>query len=259
MLPLEIIEIILSDLDHDSLRACALASSRFRLPAQRLLFKEMTFPWGHRLNSGALQRASDILSSTPHLLAFVRELTVGRIYRKEGPEALLALLRTFHHAKLERFSIDIIDGYMPDDICAALVEVFVQSSLKKVVLWSFDGMPTSILLGAFASCEDVVVRCYSLSLATTVDPAPQPTSVSLSPDISAGGGDTPLRSLDMRNMSDAAETLLQPAISRLLSGLRKLEIYALALSAINICAATLTHLKLRRADDTQACECCVPA
>ncbi|KAJ7602363.1 hypothetical protein DFH06DRAFT_1351357 [Mycena polygramma] len=255
MVPLELIEIILSDLDHDSLRACALASSRFRLPAQRLLFKEMSFPVEHKFDpeaAGVMQRASDILSSTPHLLAFVREFTVGRMYRKEGIEALHALLRTFRHAKLERFSIDEVDEYMPDDICAALVEIFVQSSPKKVVLWGFDDMPPSILVAAFASCQDVVVRCHSLHIATTVDSAPQPANVSLSPDIHARGGDTSLESLDIRNTLDAAEFLLQPAISRLLSGLRKLEIYALALSAINSCSATLTHLKLRRADDMQA-------
>jgi hypothetical protein len=75
--------------DEDSLRACALASRRFLLPAQRLLFKTMSFSmeqkFGGYLNNTweLLQNASDTLSSSPHLIAFVRELNVGSMYSED--------------------------------------------------------------------------------------------------------------------------------------------------------------------------------
>ncbi|KAJ6593408.1 hypothetical protein B0H19DRAFT_19776 [Mycena capillaripes] len=268
MVPQEILEYILSDLDYDSLCACALASRRFLLPAQRLLFKEMSFPTQQnfrRVGEGSsdpitllVQRASDILSSSPQLLAFVRELNVGSMYWKEGWEALEVLLRTLGPAKIEYFSMDGAISAMSEDVCLALTRIFAQPSLKKVVLWSWDGIPLSTLVAAFASCHNVVVRCNTLQIATTIDAASpastQATNSSLSPDIHAEDGDTPLEHLAMHIREGAGDFLLQPRISRLIRSLRKLEIFADALTAVHFCSATLTHLKLHIAWGLEAAE-----
>ncbi|KAF7367583.1 hypothetical protein MSAN_00821600 [Mycena sanguinolenta] len=245
-------------------KACALTSRRFLLPAQRLLFKEMSFPmqqnFGNfslfrRQSNGAfdpitllVQRASDILSSSPHLLAFVRQLKVGSMYWEEGWEALRDLLCTFRPAKIVCFTMEGALQAMPSDVCVALTGIFAQSSLQKVVLWGWDDIPPSTLTAAFASCQNVVVRCHTLEMATAMDAASpaskQDTNTCLSPAIDAGDGATPLECLVMEVENGAGDFLLQPTISRLIRGLRELEIFPDALPAAHFCSTTLTHLAL---------------
>lgn len=266
MVPQELLDDMLADLDEDSLRACALASRRFLLPAQRLLFKEMSFPMQQNFRGEEkgisnpitllVQRASDILSSSPQLLAFVRELNVGSMYWKEGWDALEVLLRTLRPGKIKCFSMEGAMEAMPQDVCVALTGIFAQPSLKKVMLLSCNGIPPSTLVAAFTSCHNVVVRCNTLPITTTIDaasPASRPAAnVSLPPAIHAEDGGTPLECLAMRIRDGAGDFLVQPRISRLISGLRKLEIFADALGAAHFCSRTLTHLKLHI-----ACECYV--
>ncbi|KAF8210952.1 hypothetical protein K438DRAFT_1959162 [Mycena galopus ATCC 62051] len=213
----ELIDAILSDVDEDDdLQACALVSRRFLLPAQQRLFKEMSFP-----------RASNILSSFSHFLAFVRELKVGNRVLLAG--------RPLHT--------------IPMDVCVVLVETFAQSSLQKVVLWSWDDyVPPSPLTTALASCQNVVVRCSTLEMAKAMDAASavseQGTNTYLSPAFDAGDGATPLECLAMHIRYSAGAFLLQPAISRLIRGLQRLEIHEDALPAAHFCSTMLTHLTL---------------
>ncbi|KAJ7883473.1 hypothetical protein B0H14DRAFT_2564878 [Mycena olivaceomarginata] len=205
MVPQELLDDMLADLDEDSLHACALASRRFLLPAQRLLFKEMSFPMQQNFRGVEkgisnpitllVQRASDILSSSPQLLAFVRELNIGSMYWKEGWDALEVLLRTLRPGKIKCFSMEGAMEAMPQDVC------------------SIAGIQTA-------------------------------ANVSLSPAIHAEDGGTPLECLAMHIRDGAGDFLVQPRISRLISGLRKLEIFADALGAAHFCSRTLMHLKL---------------
>jgi hypothetical protein len=268
MVPQELIDSILSDVDDDSdsLRACALASKCFLTPAQRLLFKEMSFPMQQNFRgvpTGAsnpitllVQRASDTLSSSPHLLPFVRQLTIGSMYWKEGWEALKVLLCTLRPAKLEHFVMQGALKAMPSDVCVALTRIFAQPSLQKAVLWGWDDIPPSVLTAAFGSCQNVVVRCDTLEMAIGIDAAlptsEQGTNTYHSPAIDAGGA-TPLECLAMVVREGAGDFLLQPTMSRLIRGLRELEIFADALPAVHFCSTTLTHLVLH-----MPCEYCAP-
>ncbi|KAJ7855750.1 hypothetical protein B0H14DRAFT_2754344 [Mycena olivaceomarginata] len=243
MVPQELLDDMFVDLDEDSLRACALASRRFLLPAQRLLFKEMSFPMQQNFRGESkgisnpitllVQRASDILSSSPQLLAFVRELNVGSMYWKEGWEALEVLLRTLRPGKIECFSME---GAM-EAIASGSAMAF-----RHLYWWLH-----------FASCRNVVVRCNTLQVTTTIDAASpasrRATTVPLPPAIHAGDGDTLLECLAMRIRHGAGDFLVQPTISRLISGLCKLEIFADALGAVHFCSRTLTHLKLHIASE----------
>ncbi|KAF7377978.1 hypothetical protein MSAN_00221700 [Mycena sanguinolenta] len=255
MVPQELIDAILSEIDDDdeTLKACALASRRFLPPAQRLLFKEMSFPMQQKFRGqpeGAsnpitllVQRASNLLSSSPHLLAFVRELNVGSMYWKEGWEALRVLLCTFHPAKLACFSMDGALDEMPRDVCVAITGIFAQSSLQKVMFWSWDDIPPSILTAAFASCRNVVARCNTLEMATATDAASSTSNQGTNtPAIDFDDGATPLECLTMEIRAGAGDFLLRPTISRLIGGVRELEIFDDALTAAHLCSTTLTHL-----------------
>ncbi|KAJ7288201.1 hypothetical protein C8J57DRAFT_1641517 [Mycena rebaudengoi] len=274
MIPQELIDAILADVNEDSLQACALTSRRFLLPAQRLLFKEMYFPmqqnFGGRfpmqqnltgLSAGAtdpitlcMHRASDILSSSPHLLAFVRQLRVGSMYWEEGWEALKVLLCTLRPAKIECFSMQGALKRMPRDVCIALTGIFAQSSLQKVMLWSWDDIPSSTLTAAFASCQNVVIRCNTLDMATAVVAASPTSKQGTNPANEAGDGATPLECLTMHTRDGAGDFLLQPTISRLIRGLQKLEIFPDALTAVHFCSTMLTHLALRMAWEIESAE-----
>ncbi|KAF8157530.1 hypothetical protein K438DRAFT_2074062 [Mycena galopus ATCC 62051] len=265
MVPQELIDVILSDVDDDSLPACALASRRFLLPAQRLLFKEMSFPVQQNFRgrgNGAsdpitllVQRASNILSSSPHLIAFVRHLNVGSMYWEEGWEALKVLLCTLRPANIECFSMQGALAGMPRDVYLALTGIFGQSSLQKIALWGWDDIPPSTLTAAFASCQNVVVRCTTLQMATATGAASptlkQGMNTYLSPVID---GATPLECLALHIRQGAGDLLLQHTTSRLLRGLRELEIFPDALTAAHLCSTTLTHLALHIAWGLESAE-----
>ncbi|KAJ7111273.1 hypothetical protein C8R44DRAFT_883094 [Mycena epipterygia] len=133
-----IIDLILTDVDDEaSLRECALTSRLFLLPAQRLLFREISIPTEQRFErrymngvSDMVERLSDILSSSPHLLAFVREVNIGSMYGETGWNLLEVLLRILGRAKLERFSTHAPFDTAPPNICVALTALFAQPSLQ---------------------------------------------------------------------------------------------------------------------------------
>ncbi|KAJ6510984.1 hypothetical protein C8R45DRAFT_1207765 [Mycena sanguinolenta] len=275
MVPQELIDAILSDVDDDddgdSLRACALVSRRFILPAQRLLFKEMSFPMqqnvrGQPHGQGAehpitllVQRASDILSSSPHSIAFVRQLNVGSMYWEEGWDALKDLLCTLRPAKIAYFSMQGSLANIPSDVNVAIAGIFAQPSLQKAKLWSWDHILPSTLIAAFALCQNVFVRCSSFEMATAVDLASPSNQGYFSPAIDVDGA-TPLECLTMKIDCGVGDFLLQPTISRLIRGLRELEIlqfsqiYPDALTAAHLCSTTLTHLVLHVLEGFESAE-----
>ncbi|KAJ6510982.1 hypothetical protein C8R45DRAFT_965794 [Mycena sanguinolenta] len=260
MVPQELIDAILCELsqvddddDGDSLRACALVSRRFLLPAQRLLFKEMSFPVQQNFRGQPtrayhpitllVQRASGILSS-PHLIAFIRQLNIGSMYWEEGWDALKVLFCTLRPAKIACFSMEGAMARIPSDVSVALAGIFAQPSLQKVKLWGWDDISLSTLTAAFMACPNVVVRCSILEMATAMNAASPSQQEYLSPAIDAGDGPTPLKCLAMHTRDGAGDFLLQPTISRLISGLRELEIFPDGLIAAHLCSTTLTHLVL---------------
>ncbi|KAJ6532862.1 hypothetical protein DFH09DRAFT_1284506 [Mycena vulgaris] len=247
----ELIEAIFAEVDdRRSLQACALASRPFVLPAQRLLFKKMSFPVDTRLGSASrrsyatkcAQRACDILSSAPHLIAFVRELKIGSMQGVAGWTALAALLRKLQPAKIERFSMEGPMDMIPSTVRVALAAIFSQPSLQHVEFRSSGPIPPSILANVFASCREVFVRSDGIE-------TPQTTSAAYG---SEGDTDTnlplghaiPLEHLTMATRDGAGSFLLEPEISHRIHRLQYAQIYPDALAAMHQCSTTLTHLTL---------------
>ncbi|KAJ7238765.1 hypothetical protein B0H12DRAFT_89755 [Mycena haematopus] len=69
-LPQELLELILFDLDADSLRACALVSSPLLPPSQRLIFRSLVISYAD------IPKAQSLFAAAPHILGYVCDLLI---------------------------------------------------------------------------------------------------------------------------------------------------------------------------------------
>ncbi|KAJ7462148.1 hypothetical protein FB451DRAFT_1267942 [Mycena latifolia] len=252
----------LADEADASLRACALTSKIFRVPAQCLLFRRMTFPVEHNFRGGGcpamerVRRATDILSSSPHLIASVRQLHIGSMYWKEGWAAMEVFLRILKPARIERFSMEGAVNAMPANVRVALADLFAQPSMQNVKFWSWDSVSPAIVAAAFAFCRKVYIRSYLLETQTAVHADSSTSEQEPHGEFLLAienGGDV-MEHLVMLTPHNSGDFLLNPALSRFITHLREMEIYADGLEALHLCSDTLTHLKIHEIGDIESPE-----
>ncbi|KAJ6582722.1 hypothetical protein DFH09DRAFT_1145778 [Mycena vulgaris] len=172
--PAIILSIFQSILDDamDFRSPCALASRPLLIPAQRLLFRhiytrvEQTYGGSLDPVRECLRRLSDVFTSSPHLLAFVRKVQLGSMYSQGGWDAMQILLQTLQPAKIERFSISGAVDDMPANVRAALAGVLSQPSLQDVTFTIWGNVRPEMVAAAFASCRKVCIACSGIGTLT---------------------------------------------------------------------------------------------
>ncbi|KAJ7842197.1 hypothetical protein B0H14DRAFT_3456957 [Mycena olivaceomarginata] len=152
-LPQELLELIFTALDQESLRACALVSSSLVAPSQRSIFRSLAI----RIPDGDIPKAQALLSSAPHVTGYVRELKV----RLEDEEALssqngvlASILPSFPH--LECLSIKgwfgpIRWNHMTLPLQSAVEELMTSSNLRSLDLEEILDIPSSFIVLALSS------------------------------------------------------------------------------------------------------------
>ncbi|KAJ7609246.1 hypothetical protein DFH06DRAFT_189733 [Mycena polygramma] len=175
-IPHELIAAIVDELEHDraSLKACSLVASAFCSPSQRHLFRAM---WLHRENwqfytsvqealhrgttvpSGTIKRGSALLSESPHLAAYVRDLTIDLSDSANEDVPLAHVLQAAQN--LERFVISglvVHWGDLSGPLVSTLLDAFARPGLKSVHLLNMRDVPASAMLRVLASARVVSIH-----------------------------------------------------------------------------------------------------
>ncbi|KAJ7479126.1 hypothetical protein FB451DRAFT_1240668 [Mycena latifolia] len=141
----------LENQDYASLHACSLVACAFVAPTQRHLFRRLALTRQNRaLNEARAKVAqrSALLSSSPHLATYVRDLTL----------------------QIDLFSDRLVIrggarkwGELPADLRTALVALFSLQGLRCVALDCFSGVPASIIRYALSSFKEVSLTSIYIS------------------------------------------------------------------------------------------------
>ncbi|KAJ7613205.1 hypothetical protein FB45DRAFT_939141 [Roridomyces roridus] len=252
-IPHELVASIVDELQHDrgSLKSCSTVSSSFCPPSQRHLFRSM---WLHRENwkhytptqralqagnsvpSGTIKGAFNLLSESPHLAAYVRDLTVDLPDSADEDAPLEHILRTA--ANLERFVVfGLAARWMeiPPVLESALLDVFARPTLNGLHFLHLHGIPTRVIHRALTSLK--VLSFYNTSAAPDQydEPASQASPASVEELILCRNMST----THMRIVSANAPPLAQLRRLFLWSGVDNLANRLLTLSA-----ETLEHIEI---------------
>ncbi|KAJ6537269.1 hypothetical protein DFH09DRAFT_1091106 [Mycena vulgaris] len=162
--PHELIAAIVDELEHDrdSLKACSLAAAAFCSPSQRHLFRSM---WLHRANwqfytaqqqalhrgtsipSGTIRGMAAILSKSPHLASYVRDLTIDL---PDSADEDIPLERVLHAVpNVERFVISGLAVRWSDlspPLASAILDVLARPALDCLHLLNLRDVPTTAIL-----------------------------------------------------------------------------------------------------------------
>ncbi|KAJ7738723.1 hypothetical protein B0H16DRAFT_1569612 [Mycena metata] len=169
--PYELIAAIVDELEDDraSLRSCSLVGRLFCSPSQRHLFRSM---WLHRENwpfytafeqtlqqgsiipSGKIKRVSSLLSESPHLATYVRDLTIDLPDSADEDMPLARVLDAV--ANLERFVLSglvVRWGDLSLPLSSAILDALARPTLERLHLVSVRDVPASALLGVLSSVK----------------------------------------------------------------------------------------------------------
>ncbi|KAJ6566823.1 hypothetical protein B0H19DRAFT_1374229 [Mycena capillaripes] len=194
-IPPELIAAIVDELEHDraSLKACSLVAIAFCPPSQRHLFRAM---WLHRENwqfytvvqqalhrgttipSGTIKRVSSLLSESPHLTAYVRDLTID-LPDSADEDAPLAYV--LHAAtNLERFVVSGLAvrwGDLSDPLVSSILEVLARPMLKNLHFLNVRDVPASAILHALSFVKVLSLHHSTFTEDEQEDAAPPTASL----------------------------------------------------------------------------------
>ncbi|KAJ7631704.1 hypothetical protein DFH06DRAFT_1223956 [Mycena polygramma] len=227
-LPQELIELILSELDVDHLRVCALLSSQLLAPSQRLIFRALVIHYED------ITKAQSLFAAAPHLLDYVRDLQVkleASLHMQNG--VLASILASFHH--LDSLSLEGIvewkDLLLP--LQSAIHNLLPSPNLHSLAVSGIQDMPCSLIVLAMSSVRRLVLEDI------TVDTS----------EISRRPVFQRMEELSLRNSypdANLTNLLLQGSnqLRRLTLGMQK-DIRAQSLRLVTSAAINLRHLQLR--------------
>ncbi|KAJ6479273.1 hypothetical protein C8R47DRAFT_1286040 [Mycena vitilis] len=228
LLPQELIESILFELDAESLRVCALLSSQFLSPSQRLIFRALVIHYED------ISKAQTLFATAPRLSDYVHHLQIKLEASLQMQNGLLAsILTSFHH--LDSLSVDGIvewkDLLLP--LQSAIHNLLSSSNLHSLALSGIRDIPCSLIVLAMSSVRRLVLEDI------TVDTS----EISQRPVLQR------MEELSLRkSYPDASLTdLLLPGsdnLRRLTLGMQR-EIQDQSLRLVASAARTLRHLQLR--------------
>ncbi|KAJ7154402.1 hypothetical protein C8R43DRAFT_1235247 [Mycena crocata] len=159
--PSELIDSVVSELelDHSSLKSIALANSAFRIPAQRILLRALTLS-AYTPAPFTYAGAAALLSSSPHIAEYIRDLTIHLAEppaaRADFPALATALGRC---TQVRSCVIDGRDanfrwGTLSPDLMGVggmFLRFFASQPLRELRLKRLVDVPPALFLGAAPS------------------------------------------------------------------------------------------------------------
>ncbi|KAJ6566114.1 hypothetical protein B0H19DRAFT_1066459 [Mycena capillaripes] len=167
-LPQELVDLVIDNVDlPKDLEALALVSHPFVAGTQARIFRHLTLSsdtgTGLFKRSGTLPRLSGILSQSPNLGTYVRNLHINLNLGRSDIHVLLAptlqLLR-----RVSRTAITYIRGChwswssWTDEMRAALLDLFCLPTMRFLALVRCTNVPATIIRHAMASYEEVALE-----------------------------------------------------------------------------------------------------
>ncbi|KAJ7209014.1 hypothetical protein B0H12DRAFT_1158214 [Mycena haematopus] len=189
-----LIAAIVDELEHDraSLKACSVVAAPFCAPSQRHLFRAM---WLHRENwqfytvvqqtlhqrtkipSGTIKRVSALFSESPHLAAYVRDLTIDLPDSADEDMPLAQVLQAA--TKLERFVISGLavrwDDLSPS-LASKILDVFMRPSLERLHLLNIQNLPAYAILCVLSSMKVLSLHHSNFNDEETLEHGGLPTT-----------------------------------------------------------------------------------
>ncbi|KAJ6564584.1 hypothetical protein B0H19DRAFT_1259013 [Mycena capillaripes] len=163
----DLIPSIVQELEHDRtmLKACSLVGSPFRSPSQPCLFHLIwlhtnvwrfrsrsfvpSYSGEYRTPSSTIQRASTLLSGSPHLALYIGHLTIELTTSPDEAELLEQLLQTVQNLKTFAISSTLIDwNRLLPALASMILNVIALPSLSHLHLWSIGNIPATLLFTA---------------------------------------------------------------------------------------------------------------
>ncbi|KAJ7456035.1 hypothetical protein B0H11DRAFT_2066641 [Mycena galericulata] len=170
-LPQELVDVVIDNVDlPEDLKALALVSRPFVAGTQARIFRHLTLSsdtGGDGLfmikRPGTLSRLSAILSQSPHLGAYVRDLHINLDLGKSDVHVLLAptlqlLTRVSRTAITYNRGCHWSWSSWTDEMRAALIDLLCLPTMRSLALVRCTDVPATIIRHAMASYEEVVLE-----------------------------------------------------------------------------------------------------
>ncbi|KAJ7681027.1 hypothetical protein DFH06DRAFT_1465071 [Mycena polygramma] len=163
-LPQELIEAIVEQVEgKDCLQSCSLTARVFLNASQRCLFRSMSLRWDiASRNTAAFDRALDFINQLPHLVPYVREVTLDiptQCRDQKTLENILRLLGDIEHLTIHGHCKDWCRVIPP--LASTISSVISRPSLQRLNLFSIWHIPPALVFHAVSSVR--VLSLYAVS------------------------------------------------------------------------------------------------
>ncbi|KAJ7142414.1 hypothetical protein C8R44DRAFT_974178 [Mycena epipterygia] len=192
-IPHELIAAIIDELhlDRASLKACSLAAIAFCSPSQRYLFSSM---WLHRENwqfytagqqalhrgtatpSGTMRRVSALLTDSPHLASYVRDLTIDLPDSADEDIPLERVLKAV--TNVERFVISGLNARWDElslPLTSTILDVLARPALERLHLLNMRNVPAPVIFRALSSMRVLSIHNTSFDEDDSEEESPEIT------------------------------------------------------------------------------------
>ncbi|KAJ7343913.1 hypothetical protein DFH08DRAFT_937694 [Mycena albidolilacea] len=241
-LPAELVDLIIDNVDaHEDLKTLILVSHTFLSAGQWRLFRCLT------LGANTVAQLSEVLSQSPHLASYVRDLHISlRLNQSENHVPLVNILRLLIGVKRVAISGEDWQFWFwtawPTELRAAIISLLSLPAMHSLAVIRCCGVPAALLWHAFACYKEVVLQIGDLDLALKVKfgKSCEPKSLDHLVLIEGSSTDTP----------DVHTFFLSPAVNSASAHLQHLEIalpsrqHADSLEIVSKYAASLQHLTI---------------
>jgi hypothetical protein len=177
-LPQELIDAIVLEFHDDSSRliACSETARIFRVPCQRRIFRELVVHSEESGYSHTYRQACNLLTSSPHLEAYVHLLTTAWPTESKEMQLFESILHALH--SVQRFTISNTGSRatwktISPSLSSAISEILSLDSLDRLHLIGIGDVPFSFIYHAACS-----VRVLSLDISVDRNIAAVPTQPS---------------------------------------------------------------------------------
>ncbi|KAJ7871182.1 hypothetical protein B0H14DRAFT_3439643 [Mycena olivaceomarginata] len=243
-LPQELLELIFTALDQESLRACALVSSSLVAPSQRSIFRSLAI----RIPDGDLPKAQALLSSAPHVTGYVRELKIeleGREALSSRNGVLASILPSFPHIEClgikGRLGLSVEWNDMTLPLQSVIEDSMTSTNLRSLDLEEVLDMPSSFIVLALSSLRRLGL--HSITVKPSESHVPYPPALQTE-EITLRTHYINVKSIVDLILPDIPRPGYLDKIRRLVLGMHH-EIHPESLRLIAATASTLRHLELR--------------